>query len=224
MGIDAVVFDMDGLMFDTERVFMRAWDYAGEQMGLGKTGYMVLKTLGSNTAECERIWQEDFPGVDLAALWEHSRVFHEKYYAENPVPVKKGLYELLSFLRERGIPMAVASSTKREKVLRHLKSAGIADDFAQVIAGDMVTRSKPEPDIYRTACAALGVAPEGCIALEDSRNGLLSAHRAGCQAVMVPDLWQPDDEVRAFIRGPFESLAEVKDWLENELREAPSHA
>ena len=210
----AFIFDMDGLMFDTERLMIRAWDYAGEQLGLGITGYMVLKTLGSNTESCNRIWREEFgPDVDLAAMWRHTRAFLDDYYAHHEAPVKPGLRELLTYLKARGYALAVASSTLREKVEVRLTTAGVRHFFDAVIGGDMVERSKPEPDIYLRAAAALGVNPADCTALEDSRNGLLSAHAAGMRAIMVPDLWQPDETVLPFIIGPFESLLAVRDWL-----------
>lgn len=210
----AFIFDMDGLMFDTERVFVSAWDYVGEKMGLGKAGYMCIRTLGMNTPACEQAWRDEFGDeVDLDALWRYSREFVEDYYRKNVVSVKPGLYELLTYLKNKGYKLAVASSTKRHQVERHLNSANVRQYFDAVICGDMVEKSKPEPDIYLKAAAALGVQPEDCCALEDSRNGLLSAHAAGMQAIMVPDLWQPDDTVKLFILGPFESLLEVRDWL-----------
>lgn len=210
----ACIFDMDGLMFDTERVFVMAWDYAGEKLGLGKAGYMVMKTMGSNTEGCNRIWREEFGAdFDVAAMWEYTREFLEDYYSRYTVSAKKGLYELLSYLKHKGYKMAVASSTKLEKVERNLKAAHVHSFFGVVIGGDMVEKSKPEPDIYLRAAAALGVNPEECYALEDSRNGLLSAHRAGCKVIHVPDLWQPDDTVKSFILGPFEDLLAVRDWL-----------
>ena len=210
----AFIFDMDGLMFDTERVFVKAWDYAGEKLGLGKTGYMVMKTMGSNTEGCNRIWREEFgEALDLTALWNYTREFLDDYHAKYAVSAKKGLYDLLTYLKCKGYKLAVASSTKREKVEKHLCNTNVRHYFDAVIAGDMVEKSKPEPDIYLKAAAALGVKPEECYALEDSRNGLLSAHAAGCKAIMVPDLWQPDDVVRQFILGPFDSLLQVRDWL-----------
>ena len=210
----ACIFDMDGLMFDTERVFVAAWDYAGEKLGLGKTGYMVMKTMGRNTEGCNQIWREEFGAdFDVAALWDYTREFLEDYYSRNTVSLKKGLYELLAYLKQAGYKLAVASSTKTEKVEHHLASADVRTYFDAVIGGDMVEKSKPEPDIYLKAAAALGVPPEECYALEDSRNGLLSAHAAGCKAIHVPDLWQPDGAVKAFILGPFEDLLAVRDWL-----------
>lgn len=210
----AFIFDMDGLMFDTERVFIGAWDYAGEKLGLGKAGYMLYRTLGSNTAACNQIWRDEFgPEVDVEAMWRFTREYMDDYYNRYAVTVKKGLFDLLTYLSRKGYKLAVASSTKREKVEKHLMDTGVRNYFDAVVCGDMVERSKPEPDIYLRAAECLGVQPEDCCALEDSRNGLLSAHAAGMQAIMVPDLWQPDDTVKQFILGPFESLLDVRDWL-----------
>ena len=210
----AFIFDMDGLMFDTERVFIGAWDYAGEKMGLGKAGFMLFRTLGMNTPACERAWRDEFgPDVDVAAMWAYSKEYMDEYYSKYAISVKKGLYDLLTYLKRKGYKLAVASSTKREKVEKHLLSTHVRQYFDVVIGGDMVEKSKPEPDIYLKAAATLGVKPEECYALEDSRNGLLSANAAGCKVIMVPDLWQPDDEVKRFILGPYESLLDVRDWL-----------
>lgn len=210
----AVVFDMDGLMFDTERVFVKAWDYAGEKMGLGKTGYMVLKTLGVNVNASKQIWIEEFGDrYNEEDLRKYSKEFINDYYSKNKVPIKKGLYVLLDYLRENGYKLAVASSTKRSEVEQHLKNAGVFDYFEAVICGDMVEKSKPEPEIYLKACEALGVEPTEALALEDSRNGLLSAYRAGMKVIMVPDLWEADEEVKGFLWKMCNDLEEVKEFL-----------
>lgn len=210
----AFIFDMDGLMFDTERVFIGAWDYAGEKLGLGKAGYMLMRTLGMNTAGCNQQWRDEFgEDVDLTSLWAYTKEYMDDYYSRYAVSVKKGLYDLLTYLERKHYKLAVASSTNREKVERHLRNTNVRQYFSAVITGDMVEHSKPAPDIYLKAAAALGEKPEDCYALEDSRNGLIAAHKAGCKPIMVPDLWQPDDEVKQFILGPFESLLDVRDWL-----------
>ena len=210
----ACIFDMDGLMFDTERVFIGAWDHAGEKLGVGKAGYMVMKTLGRNTEGCNQAWREEFgPDVDIDAMWAYAKEYLDGYYAKYALTVKSGLYDLLEYLHRRGYKLAVASSTKSASVERRLKEANVRQYFGAVIGGDMVEKSKPEPDIYLRAAAALGVPPEECYALEDSRNGLLAAHRAGCRTIHVPDLWQPDDTVKSFIHGPFVDLLAVRDWL-----------
>lgn len=210
----AVIFDMDGLMFDTEAAHVKAWDHAGERMGIGRAGKMVLKTMGTNAAMARRIWEAEYgKQFDGDTLREYAEEFLADYYRENGFPVKKGLYRLLSFLKERGCKLAVASSTGREDVTAHLKETEVYGYFDAVICGDMVKRSKPEPDIYLKACEALGEAPEDCCALEDSRNGLLSAARAGCRTIMVPDLWEPDDEIRQIVEGIFPDLDAVREYL-----------
>ena len=108
----AVVFDMDGLMFDTERLAILAWDYAGEKMGIGKAGYMVYKTLGVNVAASNEIWRSEFGAkYNEEELWNYTREFNNDFYANNKVPVKKGLYVLLDYLKNNGYKLAVASST-----------------------------------------------------------------------------------------------------------------
>jgi len=213
----AVVFDMDGLMFDTERVAILAWDYAGEKMGLGKTGYMVYKTLGINVKESNQIWKKEFGNkYNEEELWKYTREFNKDFYSKNKVPVKKGLYVLLDYLKNKGYKLAVASSTSKRGVERNLKDAGVLEYFDALICGDMVEKSKPNPDIYVKACKAIGVEPNEALALEDSRNGLLSAHRAGMKVIMVPDLWEADEEVKGFLWTMCRDLEEVKGFLERQ--------
>lgn len=112
--------------------------------------------------------------------------------------------------------MAVASSSRYTEIREHLRDAGVTDYFMAVVGGDMISRSKPEPDIYLKACELLGEKPEDCYALEDSKNGLLAAHRAGCVPLMVPDLWEPDEEIQKIIEGRFDDLGQVRDYLQKE--------
>ena len=205
---------MDGLMFDTERLAMAAWDYAGEKMGLGKAGYMVMKTLGVTAERADEIWREEFGSdVDTETMRRYGREFTDDFYEHNKVPVKYGLYELLDWLKSAGIKTAVASSSTRRAVLRNLESAGITDKFDIIVSGEMAARSKPAPDIYPKACELLGESPKDCIALEDSRNGLWAAHNAGCRVIMVPDLWQADEETEKILWKKLGSLLEVRDFL-----------
>ena len=213
----AVVFDMDGLMFDTERVAILAWDYAGERLGFGKAGYMVYKTLGMNVDASNQIWTKEFGNrYNPEELWKYTREFYHDFYENNKVPVKKGLYVLLDYLKKNGYRLAVASSTSKRGVERNLKDAGVLEYFDALVCGDMVEKSKPEPEIYLKACKALGVEPSEAVALEDSRNGLLSAHRAGMKVIMVPDLWEADAEVKAFLWNMCNDLEEVKEYLEKQ--------
>lgn len=212
--MNGVIFDMDGLMFDTERVFVKAWDYAGEKMGLGKTGYMSIKTLGMSAVLYRKVWIEEFGDrYDEDALRKYTKEFLSEYYTQNRVAVKKGLYILLDYLKEEGYKLAVASSSPKWEVEKHLKDTNVYDYFDAVVCGDMVENSKPNPDIYLTACELLQEEPDNCYALEDSKNGLLAAYRAGCKAIMIPDLWQPDEEIEGIILSKFNDLEEVKEFL-----------
>ncbi len=210
-----VIFDMDGLMFDTEKVFIDAWDYAGEMAGIGKAGYMVYKTLGMNIVASYNIWKEEFgDNYKQEELKKYTKEFLTKYYDENTVPVKHGLYILLKYLKKINCKMAVATSSPKWEVEKHLEDAGIREYFTDIICGDMIEKSKPAPDIYLKACELLGVKPEDCYALEDSKNGLLSAYNAGCKPVMVPDLWQPDEEILSILVGKYDNLEQVKEAFE----------
>ncbi len=206
-----VIFDMDGLMFDTERVFIEAWDYAGEKIGIGKAGYMVYKTLGMNITESMKIWREEFGDrCNQEELRKYTKEFLNHFYEVNNVPVKPGLYQLLEYLKKINSKMAVASSSPRWEVESHLKDAGIREYFSGIVCGDMIEKSKPAPDIYLRACELLKAEPGECYALEDSKSGLLSAYRAGCKPIMVPDLWQPDEEILKIIVGKYDDLEQVK--------------
>ena len=206
---------MDGLMFDTERVFIEAWDYAGEKIGIGKAGYMTLKTLGMSIVMSREVWLQEFgEKYNEQELRRHTKEFLTKYYTENKVPVKKGLYTLLKHLKDCRYKLAVASSSPRWEVESHLKDAEVFDYFQVIVCGDMVSKSKPDPEIYLKACELLEEKPQDCFALEDSRNGILSAYRAGCRTIMVPDLWQPDEEILSVIVGKYDDLEQASAAFE----------
>lgn len=210
----AVVFDMDGVLFDTESVCMKAWDYAGEVMGVGKAGYMVLKTLGMNADKAVEIIKTEFgEGFDAVKFKQIGKNYSYDYFNTYGVPEKPGLYEILDYLKNKGYKIALASSTSSQSVHHHLKEKDIEKYFDAVICGDMVEKSKPEPDIYLKACAQLNENPDNCIAIEDSKNGILSAHRAGLQVIMVLDLWQGEAETDSFLLAKCKSLTEIMSIL-----------
>ena len=206
----AVIFDMDGLMFDTEFLVVKAWDKVGQDLGVGKLGFMINKALGTNADKTRELFYEEFKGkVDYDQVTKLSREYIYDYYDKNGIPVKEGLYELLDYLKEKNYKLAVASSSRRESVLHHLEDAKVTDYFDAIVCGDMIKNSKPAPDIYLKAAEELGVDPSECIALEDSPNGIRSANNAGMKVIMVPDLVEPDKEISDIIYLKLDNLKQA---------------
>jgi HAD superfamily hydrolase (TIGR01509 family) len=195
--IDAVIFDMDGLLIDTEAVYLAAYLAAAAHMKVELPLAFCHSLIGRPSPDCDRMIQEYFgPAFALDAFNDHADG-HAARALEAKVPVKAGAVELLTYLGERGLPLAVATSSSRRTTERHLGQAGLLGHFRALATRDDVERGKPHPDLYLEAARRLGVAPGRCLAFEDSNNGLTAAHAAGMQAVMVPDIAPPTDEVRA---------------------------
>lgn len=215
--IKAVIFDMDGLMFDTEMLAVEGWVYAGKQMGYNITKELVTKTCGSRIEDTRRIFLEQLGNdIDFYGCRKIRLDYAAKYIADNGLPLKPGLIELLDFLSSNNYKIALASSTEKEKVEHYLKSVDILKYFNSLVCGDMVERGKPEPDIYLKAAEALGTTPNECIALEDSLLGILSAYRAGLKPVMIPDLVLPDEETYKMLYAKLSTLLEVIDLLQRQ--------
>lgn len=213
----AVVFDMDGVLFDTERLCQDSWLAVAEENGLPGMEDIFPQCIGLNANDSRRIvmnaYGEDF---DYEGFRGQASVWFWDYIEKNGLPVKPGVRELLSWLKEAGWTVGLASSTRRSSVENHLEQAGIRDCFAAVVTGDMVEHSKPQPDIYLMACRELGVEPGQAYAIEDSPNGIRSAHAAGMRPLMVPDMIAPDEEMRRLSARIFEDLEEVLDFLRAE--------
>ena len=154
---------------------------------------------------------EDF---DYPLFREHTGAWFRDYVGKNGIPVKPGVREILEWLKSAGYAVGLASSTKREAVLSHLKHTGLEDYFSVVVGGDMVEHSKPRPDIYLLACDRLGVEPGEAYAIEDSPNGIRSAHAAGMCPVMVPDMIAPDEEMRRLSCVILEDLTQALAFLQ----------
>lgn len=217
-GYKSVIFDMDGVIFDSERCVIECWKVVADKYNIPNIEPVLMKCLGVTYEEGKRIflnhYGEDFP----YDAWkkERSDLYHERY-DNGRLPLKPGIRELLIYLKENGYKVGVASSTREAVVSRQLDDAGLRKYFDNLTCGDMLERSKPEPDIYLMACDKLGVKPEEAIAIEDSFNGIRSAYRAGMFPIMIPDLMQPDEEMRELAGRIFESLFGVKEWLETQL-------
>ena len=210
----AVVFDMDGVIFDSERLVLECWEKVGEKYHLEGMREAFLPCIGTNHVKTKEIvlerYGEDFPYDEFSR--EASVLFHS-IADRGGLPVKTGVRELLDYLRECEVPVALASSTRLASVTQELKQAGLYEYFSVVMGGDQLKRSKPEPDIYLMTCEKLGVHPVDTYAVEDSYNGIRAAYSAGMKAIMVPDMLPPTEEMREKSVVVLEDLLQVKGWL-----------
>lgn len=214
MKYKAVVFDMDGVIFDSERLVLECWTEVAEKMGIRDMDKVYYQCIGVNMAQSKEITMKyygpDFPYDEFRT--EASRLYHMRF-DNGRLPMKPGVVELLEYLKQSGYAVGLASSTRYEVVHQEIRDAGILPYFQNLTCGDMVKVSKPNPEIFLKACEALGVLPEEAIAIEDSFNGIRAAHRAGMFPVMVPDMVEPDEEMRTLAGRVDKDLFEVREWL-----------
>lgn len=210
----AVVFDMDGVIFDSEKRVVECWKVIADKYGIPDIELACRECFGCNQIVAKerflKRYGEDFPYVEYKK--EMSDLFHERYDNGN-LPMLPGVVEILTFLKDNGKKIALATSTRRASVEQGLTWAGIIDYFDAIICGDMVERSKPEPDIFLKACEALGVNPSEAYAIEDSYNGIRAAFRGGLLPIMVPDMMEPDEEMKELTVAILEDLNKVIDYL-----------
>lgn len=219
MGIkkcDAVIFDMDGVIFDSERLVLECWERIAARYHFSGIREVFISCIGTNKVKTKEIvldyYGEDFPYDEFSK--EASLLFHQVTDRDG-LPVKKGVRELLDYLQSVRVPVGVASSTRLEAVTQELKQAGLYEYFHTVVGGDQLKHSKPEPDIYLMACEKMGVTPVCTYAIEDSYNGIRSAFRAGMKPIMVPDMLPATEEMRKKSVIVLEDLLQVKEWLED---------
>lgn len=186
--LQGVLFDMDGLMFDTERLGREGWLHAAARLGIVIPEQVVSDMRGTGVDQCRELFNRSIPGGLYDKAHELRLSYAEEQIERHGVPVKPGLGELLEYLRQESIPAVLATSTPRDRAERYLEQAGVREDFTAAVCGPEVEHPKPAPDIFLAAVAAIGADPARCVVLEDSPNGLRAARAAGCRTVVVPDL------------------------------------
>ena len=206
----AAIFDMDGLMLDTERPALALWIQAGRRFGREITPELLQRAIGIKAENVRAVFTgaygEDFPYDAIHT--ELERLIHDEVAREG-IRLRPGLGALLDCLEERRIPCAVATSTNRKNALWKLEQAGILHRFSAVVCGDEVANGKPAPDIFLAAAARLGVEAAACVGFEDSSPGLVGLDAAGIRPVFVQDIAEPSPEALAVVWRQYETLAEA---------------
>ena len=208
----AAIFDMDGLILDSERTVLNCWEKIGEKYGFKDIVTYGISVIGKNKKatidEFERVYGE--PGD------RYERELREIYNVlakRGEVPLKPHTLELLGAMKNAGMKIAIASSSTREEVTTQMDMLGALPFFDTCVCGDQVTKSKPDPEIFLLACDALGVKPEEAVGLEDSFNGVRACKASGLYTIMVPDIIMPDDEMKSLADVILPSLKDVQDFL-----------
>lgn len=213
----AVLFDMDGLLFDTEATLKRIWQREAARLGFDLHDALYADLVGVPNVVCEEKltrWFKDFPLQEFRQRW---RLAREEERRVAPIPPKVGARELLAWLDDQGVPMALATSSTREAVERNREAWPEFFPFTVIMTVEEVERPKPDPDIYLKTCARLGVAARDCVIFEDSNPGMRAGIASGARAIMIPDLARPEPGVRVAAAGLYESLSQAlarrADWF-----------
>lgn len=212
--IRGVLFDMDGLVLDTEKLYTRFWMESARDLGFPMTFEQALGLRSLNRAAGQNKLTEYFgPGISYTAVRNHRIELMDAHIEKYGIDVKPGIFELMDYLHSHGIASAITSSSPMANIQRHLSAHNLLHRFDKLCSGYDVPNGKPAPDIYLYGAASLKVKPEECLALEDSPTGILSAYRAGCLPVMVPDQDQPGEDTISHLYAKADSLSDVIDLL-----------
>ena len=212
--IRGVLFDMDGLVLDTEKLYTRFWMASCHFYGFPMTLEQALKMRAANSKLSQANLHEFFgPTADYTTIRAKRIELMDAFIAEHGIETKPGIYELLDYLDARGIPAAITSSSPVAWIQKHLSAQNLYHRFAKICSGYEVPHGKPAPDIYLHGAASLGLEPEECLALEDAPLGIESAFRAGCIPVMIPDQDQPDERCEQMLHAKADSLLDIIDLL-----------
>ena len=212
--IRGILFDMDGLVLDSESLYTRFWREAANALGFPMTVEQSLGMRSLGKALGQPYLESLFgPGVDYTTLREKRIELMDAYVAQYGIAPKPGIYELLDYMEENGIAAAITSSSPMEFIEKHLSAVNLLHRFRKLCSGHNIPNGKPAPDIYLLGAKELDLKPEECLALEDSPTGILSAYRAGCLSVMIPDQDQPDAQTEAILYAKADSLQDVISLL-----------
>ncbi|MEF1289828.1 HAD family hydrolase [Vibrio sp. M260118] len=212
--LTAVLFDMDGLIFDTESVYKLSWQYAAKEQNLSISDDLYQQFIGVQDSKCEKMLSEYFQNTLDLPRFKNVRDNHFNLIRDNGITLKPGFDMLFKEIKQRGLSTAIVTSSRFPEVARNFSQTNYLPQFDLVITAEDVTHGKPSPDCYKLAYTQLGLTAKECLVLEDSNNGVKAALSAGCHTIMVPDLLPPQTELtnKAMI---VEDLAQVVPLLDS---------
>lgn len=194
--LKAIIWDMDGTMFDTEQLDLSCWEEICMAHGYKEPRPTLVSCIGKNVRDTDEILMRHFGSdFDIASLRAEQHALLQKKIDEFGIPIKDGILETLAWTATHSIPNGLASSSNRARIIANLETSDLCKHFDVIIGGDQITQGKPDPEIFLKAAEELGVRPEECIVFEDSQYGIIAANEAGMHVVMIPDLISPTDEI-----------------------------
>ena len=214
--IKAVLFDMDGVIFDTEREYLKEWEVIFKKYGYKMKKEIYISVMGRGRKKVKEIFKEKF-GEDLPIdkMYIEKDKMLKEAVENNKVPLKEGALELLEFLKENGYKIALATSAKRERVKIQVRHAKIENIFDAIVCSEDITNSKPDPEIFLKAAEKVCVNPENCIVIEDSEAGIKAAFNAKMMGFHVEDLKKADESILKYSYKNFKNLIEIKEYIKS---------
>ena len=216
--IKAILFDMDGTLIDSERLNLEFMIQTCKEFGFDVDPADILSLRSNDPETCNRVYRNKYgDSFDFYEIRERRRELMRNHIAENGLPVKPGVYELMAHLKSIDVKTAVVTSTQYDRAMNYMKMIGLDTELDSVISAHMVKNGKPAPDVYLYASKIIGESPCDCLAVEDSPNGVRSAHAAGCKVAVVPDLTPPDDMMRRKSTWIVDNLADLIPIIDSEI-------
>ncbi|MCI6191280.1 MAG: HAD family phosphatase [Clostridium sp.] len=216
--IKAVLFDMDGVIFDTEREYLQEWNKIFEKYGYEMKKEIYVSVMGRGRKKVKEIFKEKFGNnLPIEEMYIEKDKMLKEAIENNKVPLKQGALELLEFLKKKGYKTALATSAKKDRVKSQVTHAKINNLFDAIVCADDIVNSKPDPEIFLKAAEKVNIKPENCVVIEDSEAGIRAAFNAGMIAFHVKDLKEADESITKYCDKNFENLIEIKKYIENML-------